>query len=367
MEKPRLRLRDLGLRPGTMPAGPLNAITDVPGVRVGQVTKHSANPAVHTGVTVILPATGDLFRRKFVAAVHTINGYGKAAGFEQVRELGVLESPIALTNTLCVGRVWDALVSWMISQPGGEEIVSLNPLVGECNDSVLNDIQRREVREADVFAALEAASGGMVAEGAVGAGAGMVCYDFKGGVGTASRKVGEYMLGALVVTNFGSRSQLTALGVPVGQMLADWPESQREIEGSVMVVLATDAPLLDRQLGRVARRAALGLGRTGTISGNSSGDFVIAFTTALRVRGGKSGQVVRVEHLHERSMNEFFQAAVESVEEAVLNSLCAATTLRGYKGKLIPALPLRRLVDIMRKFGHPEAAIPADYTGDEPE
>lgn len=366
VETARLRLRDLGLCPGTMHPGALNAITDVPGVRVGQVTKNTG-VGVRTGVTVILPAAGDLYRRKLVAAVHTINGYGKATGFEQVREMGVLETPIALTNTLCVGKVWDGVVSWMLQQPGGDEIVSLNPIVGECNDSVLNDIQRREIGEMDVIDALNSASTGMIEEGAVGAGTGMVCYDLKGGVGTSSRQVGDYMLGALVVTNFGSRSQLTVLGVPIGRLLANWPESHREIEGSVMVVLATDAPLTDRQLGRMARRAGLGLGRTGSTCGNSSGDFVVAFTNALRVRSGKAGQIVRVEHLHERSMNDFFQATVEVVEEAVLNSLCAAITTRGHMGKCVPALPLRRLVDIMRQFGHPEAAIPAVYAGDDPE
>jgi len=361
MESFRPRARDLGIRPGALPTGPFNAITDVPGVRVGQVTLHNELPAIHTGVTVVLPAPGDLYRRKFVAAVHTINGYGKATGFEQVRELGVIETPIALTSTLCVGRVWDALVTWTLRQPGGEEVLSLNPLVGECNDSFLNDIQLRSVGENHVLDALRSASGGVVEEGGVGAGTGMTCYDFKGGIGTASRQVGEYTLGALVVTNFGSRSQLTILGAPVGQALENWPDYDRETEGSVMVVLATDAPLLDRQLGRVARRAVLGLGRTGTICGNSSGDFVLAFTTALRVRAAKTSQLIRVEHLHERTLNGFFQAAVESVEEAVLNSLFTASSLRGRLGRIARALPLAQVVNILQQYGHPEVFLPEGY------
>ena len=295
-------------------------------MRVGQVTLREGpavlNPGMGpacTGVTVILPHAGDIYLEKVVAAVHTINGYGKATGFEQVRELGVLETPIALTNTLNVGRVWDALVSWTIqrSQAPGR-VVSLNPLVGECNDAFLNDIQGRFVREEHVIAALENASSGPVEEGAVGAGTGMRCYEFKGGVGTASRVVGAYCVGALLVSNFGSRPQLTISGVPVGQELRHWTNESPQLDGSTMIVLATDAPLSERQLGRLARRAGMGLARTGSTIGHSSGDFVVAFSTANRVidRPEQNRRVVEV--LIELDLNPFFQAVVESVEEAVI-------------------------------------------------
>ncbi|MBE0695578.1 MAG: P1 family peptidase, partial [Anaerolineaceae bacterium] len=302
--------------------------TDVAGVLVGQVTLHDDHRGIHTGVTAILPHPGDLFNEKLAAAVHTINGYGKAAGFEQVREMGTLETPIALTNTLCVGRAWDGIVTWMLERHPeiGATGPSVNPLVGECNDSRLNDLRGRHVSPEHVLQALSAAEGGPVAEGSVGAGSGMTCFGFKGGVGTSSRRVGGYTLGALLVTNFGRREQLRIRGVPVGQVLAGTRRApaQPPAPGSVMIVLACDAPLNERQLGRVARRAALGLARCGSIVASGSGDFVIAFSTAQKITQPPAGQLLKLTCLSESTLDGFFQAAVEAVEEAVLNALCAA-------------------------------------------
>ncbi len=345
------RARELSFVPPGLPCGPRNAITDVAGVAVGHVTLHDPRhrPPVHTGVTVILPHPGDLFNQQPVAAVHTINGYGKATGFEQVRELGVLETPIALTSTLCVGRVWDGLVTWMLARHPeiGTSGPSVNPLVGECNDARLNDLRGRHVSAEHVLAALAAARGGPVAEGSVGAGAGMVCYGFKGGVGTASRRVGGWTLGALLVANFGRREQLTIRGVPVGRLLAEQagagrptPVPERRPEaGSVMIVLATDAPLSDRQLGRIARRGGLGLARTGSTVSGGSGDFVIAFSSAQPVPRRPVGDRLAAAHLPEAALDGFFQAAVEAVEEAVLNALCQAEAVE----ETVEALPVERV------------------------
>jgi D-aminopeptidase len=341
------------LNPG-LAAGPLNAITDVPGVAVGHLTHHNDEhqPPIHTGVTVILPHAGDLFNDKLFAAVHTINGYGKAAGFEQVREMGTLETPIALTNTLCVGRVWDGLVSWMLDRHPeiGTSGPSVNPLVGECNDSRLNDLRGRHVSADDVLKALANSQLGPVAEGSVGAGSGMVCYGFKGGVGTASRQVLDYVLGGLLVANFGGREQLMVRGVPVGRMLAaSSTEGQPPAAGSVMIVLATNAPLTDRQLGRIARRAGLGLARTGSSVSNGSGDFVIAFSTAQKVRTMPEAPLLTLNCLPEPALDPFFQATVEVVEEAVLNALCAAAPVMGPGGLTIPALPIEQVQDLLAK------------------
>jgi D-aminopeptidase len=346
-----MRARELDfLFPG-LPTGPLNAITDVPGVLVGQVTLHDddgPNPPIHTGVTAIIPAPGDLFHEKLPAAVHTINGFGKAAGFEQIREMGTLETPIALTNTLCVGRAWDALVTWMLERypdigAGGP---SVNPLVMECNDSRLNDLRGRHVQPEHVLEALAQAQGGPVAEGAVGAGSGMMCYGFKGGVGTASRQVGEHLLGGLLVSNFGRRDQLIIRGKPVGKLLNQKEAPVPPAAGSVVIVLATDAPLSDRQLGRIARRGAAGLARTGSTIGSGSGDFVLAFSTSGRIPHPAPASTIALEILPEAALDRFFDAAVEVVEEAVLNSLCQATPVRGPKGYRARVLP----VDQVAKF-----------------
>lgn len=345
-----MRARDAGFILPGLPTGPLNAITDVRGVTVGQVTINddSRQPPVHTGVTVVVPHPGDLFNDKLIAAVHTINGYGKATGFEQVREMGTLEAPIALTNTLCVGRAWDALVTWMLARHPeiGASGPTVNPLVGECSDARLNDIRGRHVTSEHVLQALEAAADGPVAEGSVGAGTGMVCYGYKGGVGTASRQVINYILGVLLVANFGRREQLTIRGIPVGRLLQTTQSLANP--GSVMIVLATDAPLTDRQLGRIARRAALGLARTGSIVSSGSGDFVIAFSTAQTVRQNQPGPAQQIRCLPEVALDHFFRAASEATEEAVLNALCQAVPVKGLDGKIMPALPVDSVIKLLQ-------------------
>jgi D-aminopeptidase len=331
--------------------GPLNAITDVAGVRVGQVTLVAGDGphAVRTGVTVILAHEDNLYRQKVMAAVYTINGYGKAIGFEQVRELGQIESPIALTNTASVGLVADALIAWTLEQ--NPEALSVNVVVGECNDGYLNDIRGQHVRREHVWQAIEAATPGPVAEGNVGAGTGMICFGFKGGVGAASRRLaaaqGGFTVGALVVANFGRRELLRVDGAPVGRYLADWQAEPPEPpaptgEGSIVTVVATDAPLTARQLLRVAKRAGPGLARTGSAGGHGSGDFAIAFSTANRTPLATRGLTRQIEALVEtgQALDPLFQAAVEAVEEAILNALCLAETMAGRKGRVIHALPL---------------------------
>lgn len=342
-----MRARELGVGASWLLApGRHNAITDVAGVRVGHTTVWWGDGALipgegpaRTGVTVILPHGGALYRAKVTAAVHTINGYGKACGFEQVRELGEIETPIALTNTLNVWRVADALVdSTLRTNPTigiDPRTGTINPVVGECNDGHLNDIQGRHVTAAHVFAALAAASDGAVVEGAVGAGTGTTCYGWKGGIGTASRltpdAAGGFTVGALVQTNFGRPEDLRFAGVHVGQFLRP-PQPPQPERGSVMVVLATDAPLDARQLHRLCVRAGAGLARTGSTIGHGSGDFVIAFSTTHRT-------ALRGLHDEAQAMEALFPAVVESVEEAVLNSLCAAETVVGRDGHIRHALP----------------------------
>ncbi|MCL4560682.1 MAG: P1 family peptidase [Chloroflexi bacterium] len=359
----RPRLNDLGLSLGLLEPGPLNAITDVAGVKVGHTTIHPPENrpvAACTGVSVILPHENNPYQQKVIAATHTINGHSKTTGLEQVREMGVLETPIALTNTLCVGRAWDALVTWTLAQNEdiGRTGISLNPVVGECNDMVLNDLRARHVREEHVLQALGEARSGEVEEGAVGAGTGMICYGFKGGIGTSSRKVGDITLGALVLANFGSRSQLTIGGVPVGRELLDWPTPRDQVDGSVIIVIATDAPLSARQLGRIARRTGLGLARTGSTAGNTSGDVAIAFSTAQLIPQYPQGNRLPIECLVETEMNPLFQATIEATEEAVVNALLQATTTTGREGRTIYALPVDRLVELMQRYGHHQAHLP---------
>lgn len=359
------RLRDLGVTPGILPPGRYNAITDVAGVLVGQVTliagegplRPGLGP-IRTGVTAILPHRGNLFQEKVVAAVRTFNGFGKAIGFEQVRELGTIETPILLTNTLNIPRVADAVIDYMLA--GNPDIGltadTVNPVVGECNDGFLNDIRGRHVRAEHVLAALQHASNGPVVEGAVGAGTGTACFGFKGGIGTASRLTpAGYTLGALVQSNFGLRQHLQVLGVPVGQHFRDrlLPLTTPP-PGSVMIVLATDAPLTVRQLGRLASRAAPGLARTGAISASGSGDFVIAFSTANRRPHRPAQDAYTLQVIAEEGqavIDDLFLAVVESVEEAVLNSLTAATTITGRDGHTLYALPPDELADLLRRYG----------------
>ncbi len=353
-EPPRPRARDIGLRPGILSPGALNAITDVAGVRVGQVTL-AVGERVRTGVTAILPHGGNVFQEKVPAAVYVGNGFGKLAGSTQVDELGVLETPIVLTNTLSVWRAAEALVEYTLALEGNEQVRSVNPLVGETNDGGLNDIRGLHVEKRHVLETLRKAAGGAVEEGAVGAGTGTVAFGFKGGIGTASRvlsaSLGGYTVGVLVQSNFGG--VLTMDGVPVGRELGRYMLKNQTGDGSVMIVAATDAPLDARQLKRLARRAMLGLARTGSPSSHGSGDYVVAFSTApsLRYRFGSSGAHNRTV-LADDSMTPLFQAVVEATEEAIYNSLLKATTTRGYGGNVVEALPVERVKEIMRKYGH---------------
>jgi D-aminopeptidase len=364
--KSRLRAREVGLRVGELPPGPQNAITDVAGVRVGHTTLIAGDGPlrpgrgpVRTGVTVILPHGDNLFRQKVPGAVHTINGFGKACGFEEVRELGVIEAPIALTNTLNVGLVADALVQYAIRQSPeiGVRATSVNVVVGECNDGYLNDMQGRHVRGEHVWAAIDAATSGRVLEGAVGAGTGTSCFGWKGGVGTASRVVpaeaGGFTVGALVQSNFGRPRALTVLGVPIGRYLQSPDGAPQPIQekGSIMIVLATDAPLGERQLRRACVRAAAGLARTGSHHMHGSGDFVIAFSTAYRIEHEPATLTTHRTVLADegRAMAELFPAVVECVEEAVLDSLCCAETMVGRVGNTRRALPVDEVVALVRK------------------
>lgn len=362
----RPRARDVGLAVGRLPPGTLNAITDVAGVRVGHTTliagEGSLRPGqgpVRTGVTVILPHGDNLFRHKVRAAAHTINGFGKACGFEEVRELGVIEAPIALTNTLNVGLVADALVQYALRQSPeiGIRTSSVNVVVGECNDGYLNDLQGRHVHAGHVWAAIETASPGPVAEGAVGAGTGTSCFGWKGGIGTASRvlsEAGGFILGALVQTNFGRPGDLLISGVPVGRHVRPPGTRKRPPpdSGSIMVVLATDAPLTARQLGRLCVRAGVALARTGSHYDHGSGDFVIAFGTAHRVEHEPSSLTTTQTLLADeaKAMGWLFPAVVESVEEAILNSLCRAETVVGRDGHTRYALPVAEVVALVRKY-----------------
>ncbi|HET9659221.1 MAG TPA: P1 family peptidase, partial [Thermomicrobiales bacterium] len=345
----RPRARDLGIAIGELPTGPLNAITDVIGVLVGQITvwhgdgelRPGRGPA-RTGVTVIVPHDGNLFLERVPAAYFQFNGFGKCAGIEQIDELGVLETPIALTSTLSVGRVADALISHAIATTPeiGISMSSVNPFVGECNDGWLNDIQGRHITERDVHRAIESASPGPVAEGSVGAGTGMSAFGYKGGIGTSSRTIpkmlGGWTVGALVLSNFGAKRSLLIDGVPVGRYL-DEDDSIAD-KGSIMMIVATDAPLIDRQLGRLARRAVLGLARTGSNGGHGSGDVVLAFSTAASVRRpyASEGWTSTIEIVAEdgpggssAAIDALFQAAAEATEESILNALFRATTVVG--------------------------------------
>ncbi len=349
----RPRARDLGIVIGTLTPGPLNAITDVDGVRVGQVTVN-AGDSINTGVTVVLPHGGNPFRDKVPAAVAVGNGFGKLTGIAQVRELGELESPIALTCTLCVARVQDAVLGWLLELPGNEDVRSINVVTGETNDGTLNAIRSRPVRAEHVLEALREARGGPVAEGSVGAGRGTIAFGWKGGIGTASRRVepraGGWTVGVLVQSNFGG--DLTIAGVPVGRELRrSGGQADRREDGSIMIVIATDAPLDPRALERLAQRAFLGLARTGSSMSNGSGDFALAFSTAASVRRGavapgervRSGQSV----IHE-ALSPLFQAVVEATEEAILNSLFGAETVRGARG-VVRALPVDSVIPILRE------------------
>lgn len=364
-EANRPRAREAGVVIGVLPTGPRNAIVDVPGVAVGHATVVEGE-TVRTGVTAILPHGGDLYRERVPAAIVVGNGYGKLLGVTQVEELGELETPILLTGTLAVWRAADALVSWQLARPGMDEVRSLNPVVGETNDGYLNDIRARPLRDTHVVQALEAASIDNVEEGAIGAGTGTVAFGWKGGIGTSSRRLdassGGYTVGVLVQSNYGGR--LTIDGVALDDIRPrrtavapgrDAPPSTGD--GSVMIVVATDAPLDARLLRRLGARALLGIGRTGGAMSNGSGDYVIAFATADSVRGtpGEDRPQPRAV-LPNEAMTPLFDAVVEATEEAVINSLFRARTVSGHRGT-VPALPLERVLTRLRpSTQHPGAA-----------
>jgi D-aminopeptidase len=353
----RARARSLGVKPGVFPPGKLNAITDVAGVLVGQTTVISGDN-VRTGVTAILPHGGNLFTDRVPAALHVGNGFGKITGVTQLRELGELESPILLTCTLCVWKAADALVGWMIEQPGMQNVRSINPVVAETNDGTLNDIRARPITPEHVRQALASASAGPVAEGSVGAGTGTVAFGWKGGIGTSSRvlpsALGGWTIGVLVQTNFGGILQV--LGAPVGKELGQYA-FKREAEspgergdGSCVMVVATDAPLSDRNLERLAARAIMGLARTGSSASNGSGDYVLAFSTSEKVRRRFDAARLTTEELANEQMSGLFEGAVEATEEAIYNSLFQATTVTG-NGKTIEALPLDKVRAVLEKYG----------------
>ncbi|MHB9027881.1 MAG: DmpA family aminopeptidase [Candidatus Latescibacterota bacterium] len=362
--EPRPRARDIGIMVGTLPPGPLNAITDVQGILVGQTTLIKGND-IRTGVTAILPHGGNLFQEKVPAAVVVGNGFGKLMGSTQVEELGEIETPILLTSTLNVPRAADALLDWMLALPGNETVRSINPIVAETNDGYLNDIRSRPVGREEVFAALKSAKGGPVEEGSVGAGTGTVAFGFKGGIGTASRvipeKSGGYTVGVLVQSNFGGN--LTINGAPVGRELGQMSPKERlgmnslpgEIasreDGSIIMVVATDAPLDSRNLRRLAARALLGLGRTGSHASNGSGDYVIAFSAAPENRIKPGERLRTVTLLGNDAVSPLFTAAVEATEEAIYNSLLRATTVTGFGGRRVEAIPLEKTVEILKKHG----------------
>ncbi|HEY6619598.1 MAG TPA: P1 family peptidase [Steroidobacteraceae bacterium] len=355
----RPRVSDLGLKIGILPAGPLDAITDVGGVAVGSTTIIRGDN-IRTGVTAIVPHSGNLYREKVPAGIFVGNGFGKLTGTTQVDEMGDIETPILLTSTTSVPRVADALISYMLALPGNEDVLSINPVVGETNDGYLNDIRGRHISPEDVFAAIKNAKGGPVEEGDVGAGTGTVVFGWKGGIGTASRRLpaslGGYTVGVLVQTNFGG--VLTIAGAPVGEKLGQYYLRQElnqagsgkdKADGSCMIVVATDAPMLARNLKRLAARAWLGVARTGSSASNGSGDYAIAFSTApqVRVRANDKALTRNVELTTNDAMSPLFLAVIEATEEAVYNSMFKATTMTG-NGHTVEALPVEKAVEILK-------------------
>jgi len=378
----RERVRDLGIHPGILSTGQWNAITDVEGVMVGHRTLIE-DDNIRTGVTAILPHDGNLYRDRVPAAVFVGNGYGKALGFTQVQELGEMETPIALTNTLSIFNAAHGVADYMLNQPGNENVRSINPVVGETNDGWLNDIRARVVDTDDVYSAIETAESGPVAEGNVGAGTGTRALGFKGGIGTSSRQLpenrGGYTVGVLVQSNFGGI--LTVNGAPVGEELENHYMAQNtrqtapsgqtgemytaengltgedgydfDVDGSVMIIVATDAPITSRNLERLAKRAFMGVARVGGFASNGSGDYVIAFSTHPDVRNNldERDSTSQITELDNNAMSPLFLAAVEATEEAILNSLFMAETMEGYEGRTQEALPIDEVMEILDKYG----------------
>jgi len=352
----RGRVSDFKIRIGVMERGKLNAITDVPKIKVGQVTLIKGD-SVRTGVTAIIPHDGNLFQQKVPAAVFVGNGFGKLAGTTQIKELGNIESPIILTNTLGVATGMNGVITYTLAQKGNENVFSVNAVVGETNDGFLNDIRGRHVKPEDVVQAIQNAKEGPVEEGNVGAGTGTICFGFKGGIGTSSRvipkKFGGYTVGVLVQTNFGG--VLLIDGVPVGEELGKYylKNDLEKPDGSCMIVVATDAPLDARNLERLAKRAFMGLAKTGGMASNGSGDYVIAFSTAtgnqVAFNSSKADQQITI--LTNDAIDPLFLAANEATEEAILNSLFKAETMKGFKGRTVEALPLDKVIPILKKHG----------------
>jgi D-aminopeptidase len=351
----RKRARDLGIHIGVLKPGNWNAITDVAGVKVGHTTLIQGD-SIRTGVTVIVPHEGNIFREKVPAGVFVGNGFGKAVGFTQLQELGNIETPIALTNTLNTFLVANGLIDYMLAIPENRRVNSINPVVGETNDGGLNDIQGRHVTSQHVKMALDSAKSGPVQEGCVGAGTGTQALGFKGGIGTSSRILsqssGGYTVGVLVQTNFGG--SLTINGAPVGREFS--ASSQRNspddsIDGSCMIIIATDAPLSSRNLERLAKRSFLALGRVGSYSSNGSGDYSIAFSTHpdARIKGGSQGPEITTKDINNDSMSSLFQAVVEATEEAIINSLFMATDITS-RGRTVRAIPIDRTLEILKKY-----------------
>ena len=382
MPDARCRARSLGIAPGILPPGPLNALTDVAGVKVGHVTLIEGTD-IRTGVTAILPHGGNLFQDKVPAGIAVANGFGKLVGSTQIAELGEIETPIVLTNTLAVPAAAEAAIAWTLSRPGNEKVVSVNPVAGETNDSRLNDIRRRSVTPEMVLQAIVNSQDGPVAEGTTGAGTGTVAFGWKGGIGTSSRRLpaalGGYTVGVLVQANFGGVLQV--LGLPVGQALGRYYLrdvvaedaavargdadvrgnliAPNDADGSVMIVTATDAPLSDRNLARLARRAFAGLARTGASFADGSGDYAIAFSTAEVVRRTplRRSRLATMAELPNALVSPLFESVIEATEEAIYNALFMATTLTGYRGATVEALPLESLAEsLAQRFAqiHPQ-------------
>jgi len=350
----RPRVREFGIKIGILEPGPLNAITDVEGVKVGQVTLIEGKN-IRTGVTAILPHDGNIFQEKVPAAICIANGFGKLTGYTQVDELGNIETPIILTNTLSVPTAADALIDYTLSLPQNRKVESVNPVVGETNDGWLNDIQGRHVKKGHVLEAIQKAKTGPVEEGAVGAGTGTMCYDFKGGIGTSSRRLpssrGGYTVGVLVQTNHGGVLMIN--GFPAGVKLGTYylqKEIEPKSEGSCLIVVATNAPLDSRNLKRLAKRALLGIARTGGFYSNASGDYAIAFSTAkeLRIAYQSSSPLQQITVLRNDQMSPLFLAAAEASEEAILNSLFKAQRMEGKDGHVAEAFPLEKLKELMK-------------------
>lgn len=353
MQAQKQRMRDYGIQTGVMKTGALNTITDVEGIKVGQYSNIKGDQ-VRTGVTAIVPHQGNIFQEKVPAAVYIGNGFGKLAGYSQIEELGNIETPIVLTNTLSVPTAVDALIDYTFSFSENDHVRSVNPIVGETNDGGLNDIRGRHIQKVHVLEAIQNAATGRVEEGNVGAGTGTRCFGFKGGIGTASRQIpasmGGYTVGVLVQTNFGGVLQIA--GVPVGESLNSYYlKDQIDADGSCMIIVATDAPVEGRNLKRMAKRAMLGLAKTGGIASNGSGDYVIAFSTdeGLRISYQSESNLQNMQVLRNDAMSPLFMATIEATEEAILNSLFAAETMTG-NGRTIEALPIEQVLEIMKKY-----------------